>query len=404
MSRHRAAGKRRRSKATGQMAKHRKSNGPLHPSFGCVALLLQGGGPLGAYQAGVFEAMAEIDLRPNWLAGVSIGAINAAIIAGNPPENRVDKLRTFWETISRPVHVAPFADLARDMLRHSFMHPAFNAFHAPMNVMAGSDGFFKPRLPGPLFARNGSPEATSLFDMGALKSTLETLVDFDRINADCRDGIRLSVGAAEIRTGNFVYFDSNDSKIRPEHVMASGALPPAFAAVEVDGKHYWDGGLTSNTPLNHVLKHTATKKDVLAFQVDLWSAVGAFPGNLGDVVLRQSEIHFSSMTRSKTNSWKQALDRRSDIARLLDKLPPELAESPEAKLLSEIANRNVYNIVYLIYRSGIHERDPRYREFSRPSMKAHWQAGYADAAHTLGHREIFELPNEAAMRTFDFLH
>lgn len=373
----------------------------MDPPFECIALLLQGGGPLGAYQAGVFEAMAEIDLHPTWLAGISIGAINAAIIAGNPPRDRVSRLKTFWETISRPAQVTPFGDLAREILENTLAHPAFNAFQAPMATMTGSNGFFTPRVPGPMFARAGSPEATSLFDMGALKSTLETLVDFDRINS--AGGIRLSVGAANVRTGNFVYFDSTERNIGPEHVMASGALPPAFPPVEVDGKLYWDGGLTSNTPLNHVLKYTAAKQDVLAFQVDLWSAIGSFPRNIADVILRQSEIYFSSMTRSKTNDWKQTLEQRSMIAGLLDRLPPELADCPEAKLLSEMANRNAYNIVHLIYRSGVHEHDAQYREFSPLSTKTHWQAGYTDALQTLGHGEIFEAHSGASVRCFDFL-
>ncbi len=385
--------------ASKQATKSKKRPVTASPPFEYVALLLQGGGALGAYQAGVYEAMAEAKVHPNWLAGISIGAINGAIIAGNPPEDRVAKLRKFWETISKPPLATPFADALRDMANSETLYSVFSEFNAQMAVVAGADGFFRPRLPGPMFERIGSPEATSVYDTSHLKSTLESLADFDRIN---HGGIRYSVGAVNVRTGNFVYFDSKREKIRPEHVMASGALPPGFPAIEIDGQPYWDGGLVSNTPLNYIMRDTAAKKDFLAFQVDLWSAAGHFPRHLGDVETRQKEIRYSSKTRAKTNNWKRVLRYRSKLATLLDKLPPELADSEEAKDLSKIACRNVYNIVHLIYRSRAYEGHAKDHEFSRYSMETHWKAGYADAARTLKHREIFERPVEDCFQTFDF--
>jgi len=193
------------------------------PPFECIALLLQGGGALGSYQAGVYEALAEADLHPDWVAGISIGAINSAIIAGNPPKERVAKLRAFWEGVTaNPLFdwaaaeaFAPKGDLARTW---------FNQASAAWAVIGGAAGFFAPRRLPWWLQPSGALEATSLYETTLLKSTLERLVDFDRINSG---NTRLSVGAVNVRTGNFSYFDSTTKTIRPEHVMASGSLPPA---------------------------------------------------------------------------------------------------------------------------------------------------------------------------------
>jgi NTE family protein len=272
-----------------------------HLPFECVALVLQGGGALGAYQAGVYEALAEANINPDWVAGVSIGAINSAIIAGNETSERVEKLRTFWQEIT----ANPLLDWAA--AAHAFAptgtlpRALFNQLSASRAITAGAAGFFTLRQPAPWLHPNGAPEATSFYETKLLRSTLERLVDFDRINAG---EMRLSVGAVNVRTGNFVYFDNETHTIRPEHVMASGSIPPGFPAVEIDGEFYWDGGLISNTPLQWVVEQ-GPRQDMLAFQVDLWSAHGQLPGNLADVVMRQKEIQYSSRTRANTNQFKQ---------------------------------------------------------------------------------------------------
>ena len=265
---------RRRSAVSRPRACLRKSHKLEHgPPFDCIALLLQGGGALGAYQAGVYEALAEADLWPDWVVGTSIGGINSAIIAGNTREKRVAKLREFWELVSR----SPFGfdgDLGPLLARGD----AARAFAQQMSTitatMLGVPGFYAPRIPSVLFQLPGTLEATSFYDTTALKATLERIVDFDLINSESND-VRLSLGSVNARSGQLVYFDSTTGTIRAEHVMASGALPPWFPAVEIDGEYYWDGGVVSNTPLEWLARHRLP--DTLAFQVDLWAAPGELP-------------------------------------------------------------------------------------------------------------------------------
>jgi NTE family protein len=366
--------------------------------FSCVALLLQGGGALGAYQGGVYQAMAEAELLPSWISGISIGAINAALIAGNPPETRVDQLRRFWERITAsPANAA--ADIVAKFMTGDTTRSLLNEMSAVRTLMTGAPGFFVPRPVVPFLAQPGALAATSFYDTSALKSTLEELVDFDRINAG---ETRFSVAAVNIRSGNFVYFDNATHHIRPEHVMASGALPPGFNAVEIDGESYWDGGLISNTPLSWVLNATP-RHDTLAFQVDLWSARGSEPRTMADVAVRQKEIQYSSRTRAETDHFKEMQRLRFALARLLDKLPEAIRKEPDAVYLHEQADRSRYNIVELIYRSKHYEDQTRDFEFSRLTMEDHWQAGLNDARRTLRHPETYQLPtNSDGVFTFDW--
>ena len=365
------------------------------PEFDCIALILQGGGALGAYQAGVYEALAEAGLAPDWVAGISIGSINAAIIAGNPPESRVAKLRAFWEGVtSSPLAngvlglLAPQGDAARAFV---------NRVSAAAAVASGAAGFFQPRFPNPWLHPSGTIEATSYYDTTPLRATLEALIDFDRINSE--HGIRLSVGAVNVRSGNLTYFDTTIHTIGPAHVMASGALPPGFPAVEIEGEHYWDGGLVSNTPLQWIGANHPP--DTLAFQVDLWNARGELPGTLAEVATRQKEIQYSSRTRFVTDQFKQLSDVHSSIANLLAELPEEFKQSDDAQFLASVARRRVYNIVHLIYRPSGYEGDAKDYEFSRRSMEDHWRAGYYDAVRTLRHDAVLERPTNETVVTFD---
>ena len=381
--------------------KARSPSSQGRPPFECIALVLQGGGALGSYQAGIYEAMAEARLPIDWVAGISIGAVNAALIAGNPPEQRVEKLRAFWDTITAnplldwiTTHelLTPRGDLARRI---------HNAISANYTMAFGATKFFAPRVPSPFLHAQGDREATSFYDTGALKSTLERLVDFDRIN---RRDMRFSVGAVNVRTGNFTYFDNTRHRIGPEHVMASGALPPGFGAVEIDGEYYWDGGLISNTPLQWVVDTAGIRQDTLAFQVDLWSARGELPGNLFEVSTRQKEIQYSSRTRSETDHFKRLQRIRGAIAHLLETLPAELQDSEHVKLLAEVADQKVYSVVHLIYRTQRHEGHSKDYEFSRLTMLDHWRAGYQDARHTLENPEIYKRPqNREGVLAFDLL-
>ena len=297
--------------------------------FECVALLLQGGGALGAYQGGVYEALAEANIHPDWIAGISIGAINGAIIAGNPPHSRVDRLREFWTqvTSSAPWDWSnnPFVDLARSDHTRNLL----NQMSANLAASFGAAGFFSARPLMPWLQPGGTLGATSFYDTKSLRDTLERLVDFDRINAGIT---RFSAGAVNVRTGNFAYFDSTTHTIRPEHVMASGALPPGFPSVEIDGEQYWDGGLVSNTPLQWVIENDPRRKDTLAFQVDLWSAQGQPPRNMAEVATRQKEIQFSSRTRASTGQFKSVHRVQRALAALLRRLPADLEENDDLKI------------------------------------------------------------------------
>jgi NTE family protein len=367
------------------------------PPFECIALLLQGGGALGSYQAGVYQALAEANLHPDWVAGISIGAINSALIAGNAPERRVEKLREFWETISDSPLSTPYLrsiEYADDFRRF------INQSRAIGVLLFGAANFFKPRIPNPLFLPSSRIDALSHYDTSPLKQTLERLVDFDRINSG---QMRFSVGAVNVRTGNFVSFYSTTHRIGPEHVMASGSLPPGFPATEIEGEYFWDGGLVSNTPLQWVLD-TRPRQDTLAFQIDLWNARGELPSDLSEAEVRLKEIQFSSRTRAATNSVKKAQQLRQAFANVVKQLPDELRNQEDVKLLEAEVDDKVCNIVHLIYRARIYEGIAKDFEFSRRTMEEHWETGYDDTARSLSHPEVLQLPDRLeGIRTFDFM-
>ena len=334
--------------------------------------MLQGGGALGAYQAGVFESLSKVYREPTWVAGISIGAINAALIAGNSAQDRVGKLRDFWELVSSALPTP-------QLVMHPDARHGMNEASATQVMLLGVPGFFKPRFPPAPFQPRGSLAAISYYDTTPLRETLKRLVDFDRINSGT---VRLSVGAVNVRTGNFAYFDSHNHTIDARHIMASGALPPGFAPVEIDGEHYWDGGLVSNTPLQYVLDQPG-KRHRAVFQVDLFAATGAMPATLPEVTEREKDIRFSSRTRLNTTN---ELDRQviaQAAQRLMAKLPPEWHDDPDLRALSRVRSESAVDVVHLIYRSKHYESQSKDYEFSRLSMQEHWDAGRADMAHTL---------------------
>ncbi|PJE14197.1 DUF3734 domain-containing protein [Legionella sp.] len=374
------------------------SNTIKRPPFECIALVLQGGGALGSYQAGVYEALAEVDLLPDWVAGISIGAINAAIIAGNPINNRVAQLKLFWEHLCANPLLDWSSVFAPITSTNILGRNLFNQTSAWSSLMNGVPNLFTPRIPAPFFYPDGTIEATSFYDLNPLKTTLDRFVDFDRIN---NEPIRFSVGAVNVTSGNFIYFDNTTHTIRPEHVIASASLPPGFAATEIDGEFYWDGGLISNTPLEWVVEGE-TRQDTLAFQVDLWNAQGILPRTIAETMTRQKEIQYSSRTRASTFHFQRLQSIRCTLASLLSKLPPHLSEGKEASLLKEIADHKVYNIVQLIHRPKQSEGHSKDYEFALLTMREHWNAGYADTVRTLQYPQIFKRPShEEGVLTFD---
>jgi len=369
--------------------------------FECIALVLQGGGALGSYQGGVYQALVEAGLRPNWVAGVSIGAVNSALIAGNPPEKRVEKLREFWEAVSSPP-LGPFGVPYNPLveIKDEFTHRIVNQTRALYIMLLGTPDFFKPRFPSPWLWPSPQSDAISYYDVAPLKATLERLVDFDRINN--AGEMRFSVGAVNVRTGNSVYFDTTTHVIGPAHVIASGSLPPGFPATEIDGDYYWDGGIVSNTPLQWVLD-SRPRVDTLAFQIDLWSARGDVPRDMTEIEVRLKDIQYSSRSRAATDQYKRQQKLRLAFANLLNELPQNLRKHKDVKMLEQEADDKVCNIVQLIYHCKAYESIPKDFEFSRRTMEEHWQGGYNDAVRALDHREILELPDRTeGVRTFDF--
>ena len=358
------------------------------------ALVLQGGGALGAYQAGVFEALIESDSKLDWVAGVSIGAINAALIAGNAPHQRVARLREFWDLLSSgPAQRLPLGWGDRAML---------NQWSAASAVLVGIPGFFRPRL-DPSLLLGGAAPVLSYYDAAPLKATLERLVDFDRIN---RREMRLSMGAVDLRSGNSIYFDNVDPvhPIRVEHIMASAALPPGFAPVRIDGQDYWDGGIVSNTPLQYVLDTFPRTQRLVVLQVDLFSARGPMPTTLSEVIERQKDITYSSRTRMNTNTAAANINLQQSLADLIEKLPRALQGDPSVAALrahlTHLTHKPI-DIVHLIYRDKAYELDSKDYEFSRSMVKEHWEAGARDMRNTIAHPEWLERATDNGITTFD---
>ena len=340
-----------------------------------IILVLQGGGALGAYQAGAFEALSQHGLSPDWVAGISIGAINGAIIAGNAPENRVKRLRHFWERVSSGLQGIP-------LMGDGQHRTVFNDASALLSLYFGVPGFFEPRFPPPILVSADGPASLGYYSTEPLIRSLGELVDFDYLN---REGPRLSVGAVNIRTGNLAFFDKAKEKLKLEHILASGALPPGLPPVRIGADYFWDGGIVSNTPLQYVLDEPPPAPEMCIFQVDLFSARGSLPGNLLDAVEREKEIRYSSRTRLNTDMVAKRHELRCALKRLLRKLPEDLRDDPDALRLARVEDEPAVTIVHLIYRESAYETQARDYEFSRVSVEEHWAQGRKDVLQTLAH-------------------
>jgi len=337
-------------------------------------LVLQGGGALGSYQAGVYEELAVEGVMPAWIAGISIGAINGALIAGNRPEKRVRALREFWRQVSawQPGTGAWGGETSRLIASES---------SAAVAAAFGAPGFFLPRMPPAWMQPPGTPGAMSLYDTAPLERTLRELVDFDLLN----DGsTRLSVGAVHVESGNFVYFDTRRQRLGPEHIMASGALPPGFPPVAIEGQLYWDGGIVSNTPLQYVLDEQPSP-DLCIFQVDLFSARGEVPRTVTEALERAKDIRYSSRTRLNTDAFRRLQSARLAVHRLLAKLPEAMKDDEDVRLLQSLSSHAGVTIVHLINKRRAHHTQSKDYEFSRQTVEDHWTAGREDVCHTLSH-------------------
>jgi NTE family protein len=377
---------------------------PAQDAYKITALVLQGGGALGAYQAGVYQALDEAGLHPNWIAGISIGALNAAIIAGNAPEHRVERLTEFWETICKSAFWPnrPAIPWPQNVTWPQMFRDGVNAMSAWRALTEGQAGFFQPRMPPPILQWHGTPATTSWYDTAPLRETLERLADFERINhPKC---VRVSVGAVNVRTGNFAYFDNRVGQLRPEHFMASGALPPGFPAVEIDGEYYWDGGMVSNTPLYKVLSDRP-HHDSLIFQVDLWSACGALPRDMSSVAERVKDIQYSSRTRLVTEYMHNTREQQQLLHELMKLVPEEKRKESAYRRAERYSNGALTNLIHLIYRDKPYEGHYKDYEFSAATMHEHWQSGLTDMRHTLTQPHWLDPPTrESPFVTHDVHH
>jgi len=371
------------------------------PDFEQTALVLQGGGALGSYQAGAYQALEEAGISLDWIAGVSIGAINAALIAGTKPAERIATLRAFWDEVSsEPWWLGWLGALPAKVVELQQVRAGLNHLSAATALTFGVRSMFAPRAVPAWFWPAEGPSATSLYDSAPLAAALVRFVDFERINAG---PMRFSVGAVNIRTGNFDYFDTATDQIRLEHVLASAALPPMFPPVEIEGALYWDGGLVSNTPLQWVLD-AEPQRDSLVFQVDLWNTRGEAPADLTEVVTRLKEIQYASRTRASTDSARRLQRLKNAASEALADLPAESRALPSVQRLAAEIDQKVFQIVNLIYHARAHQGATKEFEFSRTNIREHWKAGFEDTVRTLRHPDALARPAlslDEGVATFD---
>jgi len=323
--------------------------------------MLQGGGALGAYHIGAYEALAEAGLHPDWVAGISIGAINAAVIAGNPPEDRVAKLQGLWEAISWPDLLGAWA------FGSGVLHNWASNWEA---LMFGQPNFFAPRLLNPLLLSAAPPAQVSFYDTGPMLATLAQFADFPTIN---RGTTRLSLGATNVETGQLKFFDSQEIELGPHHVLASGSLPPGFPATPIGESLYWDGGCVSNTPLD-VLLDEPDYPHTVVFMVDLWSASGKPPTNMGDVTWRAKQIQYASRTAHHIDAVATKINLRHAVRVARHAGAPEVAAVPDSELL----HTGRLDIVHVTYHPADDQIPNSDAEFSRSSIADRRAAGYRD--------------------------
>ncbi len=348
----------------------------LNPDNLRIVLVLQGGGALGAYQAGVYQALHEHGLVPDWVVGTSIGAINAALIAGNRQADRLHKMKAFWDRVSHPDAL----DMSRvgDSLRRTNIW-----FNTIDTVLRGVPGFFTPRLfSGFPFGMKVQPESASFYDTRELDGTLRELVDFDYLNAE--GGMRMTVNAVNVGSGRLAHFDSGQGDLCPDHIRASCSLPPGFSPVRIDGQLYWDGGLYSNTPLESVLSELPTG-DTICFMVDLWSADGPEPATMDEVHTRQKDVMFASRSQRHIDDYARTHAMQRKLRELYARLPAAGRSAADARELLALGCDATLHIVRLPYSGRDWHMAAKDVNFSKGSIEWRWDQGYGDALRALKH-------------------
>jgi NTE family protein len=353
-----------------------KAVNALNPNKLRIVLVLQGGGALGAYQAGVYQALHEHDLVPDWIVGTSIGAINAALIAGNHKADRLHRIKAFWDRVAHPDGI-DMARVSDDQRRANIMLNTMDA------VARGVPGFYSPRyFSGFPMGMTVPPESASFYDTTPLRATLDELVDFDYLNEP--GGIRLTVNAIKVTSGELRRFDSLDGDLCADHVRASGSLPPAFPPVRVDGELYWDGGLYSNTPLESVLNELP-EGDTLCFMVDLWSAHGTEPVTMEEVNTRQKDVTYASRSQRHIDDYISTYKMQQKLRELYARLPESERSKMDLRQLAELGCDSTLHIVRLPYAGHDWHMAAKDVNFSKGSIEWRWDQGYRDALRALEH-------------------
>lgn len=344
-------------------------------SYDRIACVFQGGGALGAYQVGAFSAIHERGYHPNFLAGVSIGSINSAIIAGNPRNKQIEQLTKFWELIVPKRWTDNFYDAEVPNALHH-MHNQMGALHA---LFYGLEGFFKPRIFPPTPLTKDTPDKLSYYDTSVLKSTLENLIDFDRINSK---ETTLCLGAVNLDSGEMEFFNNQYIDITPEHVMASGALPPGFPAIKIGEEYYWDGGIYANTPLVTVLD-ALPQLDTLCFVVDCFSLKGPLPETMDELDARQKDIRYASHSRRLTNVYTSCQNLQTAIQFLGEHLTPEAKKDPKVQQILELGHNKHCSVVHIIYKGTPFAHSFKDYNFVHSAVKYRIKTGYENAMKVL---------------------
>jgi len=338
-------------------------------AHGQQVLVLQGGGALGAYQVGVYQALHEAGVEPDWVIGTSIGAINAGIIAGSKPSERLDRLKEFWKRVEHG-HVFD-----------SFLPTELSTMWRNLTtIMVGHPAFFAPNpaaFAGP-HATLGA-ECAGYYSVAPMRRTLGDLIDFDQVNGG---PMRLTVGASKVSSSEMVYFDSRDMPLALDHVMASGALPPAFPAVRIDGELYWDGGILSNTPIE-VVFDDKPRRDSMVYAVHIWNPHGSEPETIWQVMNRQKDVQYSSRAASHIKRQRQLHRLRHIITELADLVPPDLRQTPEVAELAAYGCPTRMHVIRLLAPALKCEDHSKDIDFSPSGIRTRWEAGYADTMRTL---------------------
>jgi NTE family protein len=333
-----------------------------------IVLVFQGGGALGAYQAGVYQALHEAGIEPDWIIGTSIGAINASLIAGNAPEQRIAKLEEFWRRMAH-----------KEVMQVSWPGLA-DTVHYWRTLLGGLPGFFAPNPMAFLGSHlDLGTDGAGFYSTTPLQKTLTDLVDFSLIK---RSKPRLTVGVAHVRTSQMRYFDSRESELTMSHVVASGALPPAFPAVRIDGELYWDGGILSNTPTEAVFDDYPRRNSII-FNVHLWNPIGAEPKTIWEVLHRQKDIQYSSRVASHVAKQRHVHKLRHVVSELVKYIPEDLRKDPVVQDLSEYGCRTQMHVVPLLVPRLDNENHTKDIDFSPSGIRLRWEAGYADTSRAL---------------------